>query len=847
MKKLGLALALVLALLLALAQLWDRPRSKALPIVPTTPHAQPVAAPKAGAELAPGELAEPSLAPDEARGPREVAATPPADEPAASPVGGAVVRGRVLFPGARPALGATVHIRGFVANTDRRIQFGVPEDWVDPTGESGEDGRFEVRFDPPRAYQFLVKVHLPGFAEESWRWSALEPNQVRDLGDIRLRPTGSIEGHVVDSSGKPMKHPWRIYGNVEPVDGESDGRDRTSVRASCDPETGHFLLQELPGGPVQLEAHSQIAGWIKGPVVQVEVGRTTEADIVFTGPDPSSRIEVTTYSRPFHILAGRAEHVRLVGQGYDSETQRRAGTSSSFSFDGLEPGLYTVVIDDPLFEPFTKDGVRPGERVSAELVPNAGLQLTLTDGATGLAIETARLLLRLEDYPNTRPNTFELFAEGALPADGILPPVPPGDTTLLVEAPGFAQAELAVLGLQPGEVRPVSLELSPAASIRGQVRTAAGALAENVQVLLMPPGAAPAGKKNFFGGSPGYVEALEETRTDAEGRFAFESLLPGSYDLFAVATPWLLAEAKGLVLEGGQDKNVPLSFPAGAELDVRVTGLAAELPDDFQLIVRSASEPTLVPGFRRASSTYQGNDTLLGPATDGVWLARDLPPGPCELLLGRPFVVVKHGSGTTSTSATPFLLGSAELKTGQRTKLEYDLAASAPGKLIVDVVVDGLAVPGAQVFALDPSNTPTGTAATGAKGRAVIDGLFPGPISLRADFQTGASFQPAEQYSIPPGGASQARIELWLRTGQVRLVDADGAALAGIQASAKGAEFTASLQTDANGLATLVAPAGSYELHYWSFDATQKKALDLTATLQWPSGPVEVIEVTFGK
>jgi len=44
-----------------------------------------------------------------------------------------------------------------------------------------------------------------------------------------------------------------------------------------------------------------------------------------------------------------------------------------------------------------------------------------------------------------------------------------------------------------------------------------------------------------------------------------------------------------------------------------------------------------------------------------------------------------------------------------------------------------------------------------------------------------------------------------------------------------------------------MAPAGSYELHYWSFDATQMKALDLTATPQGPSGPVDVIEVAFGK
>jgi len=34
---------------------------------------------------------------------------------------------------------------------------------------------------------------------------------------------------------------------------------------------------------------------------------------------------------------------------------------------------------------------------------------------------------------------------------------------------------------------------------------------------------------------------------------------------------------------------------------------------------------------------------------------------------------------------------------------------------------------------------------------------------------------------------SQVRLELWLQTGQVRLVDAADAALAGIQASAKGA------------------------------------------------------------
>src|SRR6185436_18024993 len=63
----------------------------------------------------------------------------------------AEIHGRFVFPGGAPAAGVSIEMHGWQSNQERVLQFGEPEDWVDPQAETDADGRFTVSFDPPRA------------------------------------------------------------------------------------------------------------------------------------------------------------------------------------------------------------------------------------------------------------------------------------------------------------------------------------------------------------------------------------------------------------------------------------------------------------------------------------------------------------------------------------------------------------------------------------------------------------------------------------------------------------------------------------------------------------------------
>ena len=50
----------------------------------------------------------------------------------------------------------------------RKLKYGVPDDWKDPRGKTDPEGRFALRFRPPRAFQFTLDAkaapHVEGLA-----------------------------------------------------------------------------------------------------------------------------------------------------------------------------------------------------------------------------------------------------------------------------------------------------------------------------------------------------------------------------------------------------------------------------------------------------------------------------------------------------------------------------------------------------------------------------------------------------------------------------------------------------------------------------------------------------------
>ena len=317
------------------------------------PPATPRSAQREPSEATEAARLEAPLLPTSAPGPsaeREVAKPTMPAEGGASSAEAAVaapqlaeLRGRLLFEDGAPAAGVAVRVHGWQGNHERASRFGLPETWEDPQGVTGPDGRFSLRFDPPRAFQFVLDAKTPGFAEASWRWSEIRQGEVKDLGDVALLRGGAIEARVVDAGGRALTKGWTVYAEVPQDPGFSEGRENTRVIAHMPEGSGVFRLEDLPAGPATLTAHSDLANWIEGPTVEVRAGETTQADIPYSGPDNSRRITVVTFSRPFHVVDAESSTIHLYGAGSEVRTaQKIPGSSQSHSFDDLPEGAYRI-------------------------------------------------------------------------------------------------------------------------------------------------------------------------------------------------------------------------------------------------------------------------------------------------------------------------------------------------------------------------------------------------------------------------------------------------------------------------------------------------------------------------
>ncbi|MEM9381489.1 MAG: sigma factor [Planctomycetota bacterium] len=775
----------------------------------------------------------PSEAPREllaASAPVHAATTPAAGATAQEPEAG--VSGRFLLPDGAPAAGATWRLHGFVANDDRVREHGLPDDWTDPTGTLDVDGRIKLRFDPPQAFRFTLSVEFEDHVVHRWRWSGIGPSMVKDVGTVEFRPGGTVTGRVLDADGNPLAGTaWALH--AEEV-GAKPPMDRQLARASTRASSADasFTLRRLPEGVSRIQVYDRSFGWSKEHSVSVVAGQTVTRDVVLDEPDSAAgrigvSIRVETYRSL--LVGGGVEDVSLVAENGSRTTGvRDPNRVDAYVFEGVGPGEFRVEIDDPRFEPWSRDGVRAGAQLSAHLRGCSGLQLDVRD-ESGVPVELYSVEVELEGALRMPRRFHPVDGSEPLP-EGRLMGLVPHDYLITVRADaGIAAARVPGLGV--AETRPISLTLRPATTASGVVVHPDGTPAEGAVVRLVAPAEIDDGPGVLVATSQVLASAPERLRKELARTYAG---VDGSFELpieIRGEAFVLVGEAPGPTAESGRfdtsDAAAPtdleLTVPRGGRLEGRVVA-----PDGIELAGRTVLVWTPSIAFLPVPRAMLDGDGRfeLGP------LAADA---------AQVFVLKgsRWSSNPDGSPAGAIALGGVQLVEGETVTAIFDYPALDPATLRIDLSSSGL-----------ESEPVTAVVRGGVHGTPVV---VAGPandleaITLEPDtyqlwFGGDGWLARADDVEAGAGESVDLSVDLGLSTRCVRFL-VDGAPLAktSIRVTSAPDEVAGSRRvTDGDGWLELRLGRGSYS--FW-IESMDKDLLLRAASVTWPlpNGTEEIV------
>lgn len=707
----------------------------------------------------------------------------------------ATVTARVHRPDGTPSSGVTWLIEGREPGATGTALWTRGVAWEDVRGSTDDGGVVVASFDPPAGYSFELVLNGDGLAETRWSLGLIKTGRALDLGDLQLVAAGKIMGRVLDDRGLPMAAGWEVWIDEQGAEpGDPPARMLASSRARPTGNEGTFAYTAVRPGHYRTRLHVRAAGWVDGPGVSVVAGVTAYVELRFSGVKLHQRV----FLEP--RLAGGGPLVRppleaivLRGFGLAPRAASKIPGRIGLSFDDVPPGSYTLTIDGPGLAPFRLDGVSPGPApLDVRLIGLGSLVLSVTDAATGLPIErfavsaTAKVPRHTADgvLPGATSSRRDLsqlavHAGGVARFNGLQGT--PHDVT--VSAPGYQPATEPWDGGPLAGLGTLAVAMEPVASVAGIVVNAAGRPLADVAVgLFDAPREVNDGpvvylsQADYWDVWPLPGNRREErmvTSTDDSGRFLFRDAPSGTFAVRAYRTAELGVASDDLVLEPSTKiKGLRLVMQDGHFVEGRIVTPPGALCEGMSVLaVRQQGDLSdAIPLKASVSST---GEFRLGPLGSGrVELQLQVTPD----WLATVFVA------QPTQDESPFVLGTVEVGTEQDTNVEFDLGASFPGRIVVDILVNGEPAQGAwaQLIALDGSGRQLAVAQAGDDGVAVLGPLpaCSGRVRISERDSTWITTLP-EDVVVPPGDTNELELDLSVAEGQLLLVSAQtGQALA---------------------------------------------------------------------
>jgi hypothetical protein len=531
----------------------------------------------------------------------------------------AAISGLVTRPDGAPAEGARVEVQGSRGRGSNRAT-------------TDEDGRFALDQVSAGVHKLVAKAE--GFAPSEAASVEVTAGQALEGVNLVLRIGGRVEGVIYDASGAPEEGRTIVVGVM------AGGMGDLAGQATSD-SAGRFVLEHVTPGTHNVIATPRMSALrgepnqaalmasLKMTSIEVLDGQTTQ---VVLGAPPAAPVKlsgrVTRGGEP--LREGMVTAIADGGSLLESMKFAPLDKDGGYELVLDKPGAYTLLVGrrmgDSSAEFFENIPAAAEHRLDLEL-PSGGLRGRVV-GPDGAPI--AGIAVRHEREGVTSLSMFDMNRAATTDADGRfeLGDLAPGLYTLRAGGGGgFAGGRSSWgVAVRPGvEVKDsatptqVELVLETPGVIAGSVLDAEGRALPEASIFVRDAAGV-------------LLNPFSSTRTDAQGKFRFESAAPGAYSVSARAPGAVSGESQSVRVTAGGVAEVELRTGPGTTLVLEIeSGSGAVVRANVRVLDSAGRDHAGLMSFDSLQSLMSGGASAakrrFGPLAPGKYKVIVTPPG----------------------------------------------------------------------------------------------------------------------------------------------------------------------------------------------------------------------------
>ena len=714
------------------------------------------------------------------------------------------ISARFLAPDGSLAEGAHWSLRGEPVDRSMDPDSPTRAEWKDLDGVIGEDGRLEIRFDPPRAYRFRLSVTHPGCARAAWRFSRVNGSTEKVFGTVRLDPECKIIGRIVDRDGEPLAGTgWSVSASEH---FRSWSRGRVEMHTHIDVAVGQetFEVRGLSAGNVTLTLSPTGERLVDRFKLLLEDGAPLERDFIF---DPTKPVDPRPTLLIRDRLFGWSQEIpkdRMTAVDQDGESVPMtpvSGSGRQWRVGSGSERYVRMTIDDPRFEYWESGLIGPGGQVTASLNGNSSIKLSIRD-ASGVAVELYSVALR--QAGRSEPTTVH---SGEFPLDeDVLECLVAGTYDVIVRADG-AVGRVDRFMVRPGSTHEIDIVLRPKIRVTGSVTFPDGEPVDGAEIWLLECAQQDDSRRSPILRAPPrqprprFRIVRDTTKSGGRGTFALDVQSPGQYALKVVDPnrTWTVSEAFEIE---SNDVRHDIVLPRGAMLTGHI-----KLPDvlphsDWEVhFVREDYAPHVDP--TRPKTPILDDE--------GAFDVTGLQAGRTRVFLRRARSFFASGSGGIPIGA--FEVGSVDLEEGAHHEASFALIENVPGVVSFAIELDR-EVEGRTVAVLSPTHDriPWTSWAIWGAGTELPTDVIPADeyaLHIKGD---GWAVLNTPLITLPEGEKLEIPIERSIHEHRVRFMKGGKPITSGQVSIWKSSRSTCEFDVDGDGWATLALDRGTFHV-----------------------------------